>query len=133
MITMKILFLLLLLFLSFFPVCYGREIFEGGYSGNYVQDGYLSDTTIDAFSGEERTTERQEAGQIYSALPMQDNDYDNDGLPNRVDNYDGLNDKADDPFSKYVRPYPVYIAPIGEIIKKQAAKSGESNDSKEEE
>jgi hypothetical protein len=130
---MKTLFLLLLLFLSFSPVCYGREIFEGGYSGNYVKDSYRPDTAIDAFSGEEKTIERQGTGEIYSALPMQDNDYDNDGLPNRVDNYDGVSDKTDDPFSQYAKPHPVYIAPIGEIIKKQAAKSGESNDSKEEE
>ncbi len=106
--VMRILFLLFILLLSFSPLCYGREIFEGGYSGNYAKDGYQPDTTIDVFTGETKINQRQKE-QVYSALAFQD------GNQNTTSSQGA--ESAN----------PVYLGPISNIIKAQAEKSGDDS------
>jgi hypothetical protein len=97
---MRILFLLFILLLSFSPLCYGREIFEGGYSGSYAKDGYQPDTTVDVFTGEAKMTQRQKE-QVYSAVAFSENN--------------AAEEQA------------VYLGPISEIIATQAERSADDS------
>jgi hypothetical protein len=107
---MRILFMLYILLLSFSPLCYGREIFEGGYSGNYAKDGYQPDITVDVFTGEAKMTQRQKE-QVYSAF----------AFPNSNDEANSVNN------GYAVEEQPVYLGPISDIITTQADKSADDN------
>jgi len=110
---MRLLFLLVVLLLSFSPLCYGREIFEGGYSGSYAKDGYKPDTAVDVFTGKTKMNQRQK-DQVYSAFASQDS------------NYEARLDTASSESVESVTP--VYVAPINNIIKAQADnKSGDDS------
>ncbi len=121
---MKILFLLFILLLSFSPLCYGREIFEGGYSGSYAKDGYRPDTTVDVFSGEAKMSQRQKE-QVYSAFAVPDSNY----AAGRVNN--GYAVEAEDLSSsqEFESASPAYFGPISDIIKTQADKSNDGSSS----
>ncbi|MDD5355876.1 MAG: hypothetical protein PHY56_05030 [Candidatus Omnitrophica bacterium] len=118
---MRTLLVFMMLFFLSVPLSFAREIFEGGYSGNYAKDGFKPDITIDVFSGEEKTVQRQQLTEVYSAFPMQNNDY----------NHDGIDDKTGDYSLEHTQPSSVYVGPISDIIKKQAEESADSKDNKD--